>query len=128
MSGNQTEMILRMMKDRYNVAMIGFHICQNRGRDLRSVAHSNLPDYNGDIYSLIETWKKDFRAQGFASVKNTGRDELFLIPQSSTKIQEGELDVKTNANAKAIARNFGKFLNVKKTSRVLLNRFVGLVA
>jgi hypothetical protein len=128
LSGNQTEMILRMMKDRYNIAMIGFHICQNRGRDLRGVAHSNLPDYNGDIYSLIETWKKEFRANGFASVKNTGRDELFLIPQSSTKIQEGEMDVKTNANAKVIAKNFGKFLNVKKTSRVLLNRFVGLVA
>ena len=128
LSGNQTEMILRMMKDRYNIAMVGFHICQNRGRDLRGVAHSNLPNYTGDIYSLVETWKKEFRNNGFASVKNTGRDELFLIPQSSTKIQEGELDVKTNANAKAIARNFGKFLNVKKTSRVLLNRFVGLVA
>jgi uncharacterized protein with von Willebrand factor type A (vWA) domain len=128
LSGNQTEMILRMMKDRYNIAMVGFHICQNRGRDLRGVAQSNLPNYTGDIYALVETWKKDFRTNGFASVKNTGRDELFLIPQSSTKIQEGELDVKTNANAKAIAKNFGKFLNVKKTSRVLLNRFVGLVA
>ena len=128
MSGNQTEMILRMIKDRYNVALVGFHICQNRGRDLRSVANSNLPNYKGDIYSLVETWKKQFRLDGFASVKNTGRDELFLIPQSSTKIQEGELDVKVDANAKAIARNFGKFLNVKKTSRVLLNRFVGLVA
>ena len=128
LSANQTEMILRMIKDRYNVSMVGFHICQNRGRDLRGVAQSNLPNYTGDIYSLVENWKKDFRNNGFASVKNTGRDELFLIPQSSTKIQEGELDVKTNANAKAIARNFGKFLNVKKTSRVLLNRFVGLVA
>ena len=128
LSGNQTEMILRMIKDRYNISMVGFHICQNRGRDLRSIANANLPDYTGDIYSLIETWKKEFRSNGFASVKNTGRDELFLIPQSSTKIQEGELDVNANANAKAIARNFGKFLNVKKTSRVLLNRFVGLVA
>ena len=128
MSGNQTEMILRMIKDRYNVTMVGFHICQNRGRDLRGVANSNLPDYRGDIYALVETWKKDFRAHGFASVKNTGRDELFLIPQSSTKIQEGALDVTANANAKSIAKNFGKFLNVKKTSRVLLNRFVGLVA
>ena len=128
LSGNQTEMILRMIKDRYNISSVGFHICQNRGRDLRCVANSNLPDFNGDIYALIETWKKEFRAQGFASVKNTGRDELFLIPQSSTKIQEGEMDVSANANAKAIARNFGKFLNVKKTSRVLLNRFVGLVA
>jgi hypothetical protein len=36
--------------------------------------------------------------------------------------------VKADANAKAIARNFGKYLNVKKTSRVLLNRFVGLIA
>jgi len=77
---------------------------------------------------LIETWKKEFRTNGFASVKNTGRDELFLIPQSSTKIQEGEMDVKADANAKAIAKNFGKFLNVKRTSRILLNRFVGLVA
>jgi len=128
LSGNQTEMILRMIKDRYNVTMVGFHICQNRGRDLRGVAQSNLPDYRGDFYALVETWKKEFRAHGFASVKNTGRDELFLIPQSSTKIQEGEMDVKADANAKAIAKNFGKFLNVKKTSRVLLNRFVGLVA
>jgi hypothetical protein len=127
-SGNQTEMILRMIKDRYNVALVGFHICQNRGRDLRSVAESNLPDYRGDLYALVETWKKEFRANGFASVKNTGRDELFLIPQSSTKIQEGEMDVKADANAKVIAKNFSKFLNVKKTSRVLLNRFVGLVA
>jgi len=128
LSGNQTEMILRMIKDRYNISSVGFHICQNRGRDLRCVANSNLPDFNGDIYALIDSWKKEFRAQGFASVKNTGRDELFLIPQSSTKIQEGEMDVKADANARAIAKNFGKFLNVKKTSRVLLNRFVGLVA
>jgi Mg-chelatase subunit ChlD len=128
MAVEQTETILRMIKDRYNVALIGFHICQNRGRDLRGVLHCNLPNYKGDPYSLIESWKKDFRQNGFASVKNTGRDELFLIPQSSTKIQEGEMDVKADANAKAIARNFGKYLNVKKTSRVLLNRFVGLVA
>jgi len=128
MASEQTETILRMIKDRYNVALVGFHICANRGRDLRCVLNSNLPNYQGDQTSLIESWKKDFRLNGFASVKNTGRDDLFLIPQSSTKIEEGELDVKADANAKAIARNFGKFLNVKKTSRVLLNRFVGLVA
>jgi hypothetical protein len=128
LSGNQTEMILRMIKDRYNVTLVGFHICQNRGRDLRGVLSANLPDFNGDVFSVVEKWKKDFRNNGFTSVMNTGRDELFLIPQSSTKIQEGELDVKADANAKAIAKNFSKFLNVKKTSRILLNRFVTLVA
>jgi hypothetical protein len=77
---------------------------------------------------VVETWRKDFRAQGFASVKNTGRDELFIIPNSSTKIDEGELQINSESNAKVIAKNFSKFLNVKKTSRVLLNRFVALVA
>lgn len=124
----QTETILRMIKDRYNVSMVGFHICENRRRDLGSALHANLPSFQGDHYAVIDSWRKDFRAQGFASVKNTGRDELFIIPNSSTKIDEGELQIDGDANAKVIAKNFSKYLNVKKTSRVLLNRFVSLVA
>jgi hypothetical protein len=124
----QTETILRMIKDRYNISSVGFHICENRRRDLSGALHSNLPSFQGDSFAVIETWRKDFRSQGFASVKNTGRDDLFIIPNSSTKIDEGDLKIDGDANAKVIAKNFGKYLNVKKTSRVLLNRFVALVA
>jgi hypothetical protein len=124
----QTETILRMIKDRYNISMVGFHICENRRRDLGSALNANLPSFQGDAYAVIDSWRKDFRTQGFASVKNTGRDELFIIPNSSTKIDEGELQIDGDANAKVIAKNFSKFLNVKKTSRLLLNRFVTLVA
>ena len=127
-SSQQTNTFLRMIKDRYNVSVVGFHICANRRGDLNSFLRCSLHNFNGDSYSIIEGWRRDFKTQGFASIKNTGRDELFLIPQSSTKIVEGELEIKEDANAKAIAKNFGKFLNIKKTSRILLNRFVGLVA
>ena len=124
----QTETYLRMIKDRHNIMVVGFYICRNARRDLQCALNSNLPSFNGDAYSQIESWRKDFRHQGFASIKNTGRDDLFLIPQTATKIVESDLDVKADANAKVIAKEFGKFLNVKKTSRVLLNRFVGYVA
>ena len=127
-SGVQTETYLRMIKDRHNIMSVGFYICRNSRSDLHSALNANLTGFNGDVYSQIESWRKDFRDKGFASVKNTGRDDLFLIPQTSTKIVEGSLDVKADANAKSIARDFGKFLNVKKTSRVLLNQFVGYVA
>ena len=127
-SGPQTETYLRMIKDRHNITLVGFYICRNARRDLQQALNANLPSFGGDTYSQIESWRKDFRNQGFASIKNTGRDDLFLIPQSSTKIVEGEMDVKADANAKVIARDFSKFLNVKKTSRVLLNQFVGYVA
>ncbi len=127
--GNQqTRTLLQMMKDRYDISVLGFHICQNHRRDLRCAISANLPEFRGSDYDLIEEWRKDFRIKGFASIKNTGRDDLFLIPQSSTKIQEGELDVNPEANAKNIAKTFGKYLNTKKTSRVLLNNFIGYVA
>jgi hypothetical protein len=127
-SSDQTIMILNMIKDRYDISVVGFHICENRKGELTSFLHASLPNYAGDRYSLIESWRKEFKTQGFASIKNTGRDELFLIPQSSTKIDDGELEIDSEANARSIAKNFGKYLNVKKTSRILLNRFITLVA
>lgn len=127
-SNSQTKIILEMIKDRYGVALVGFHICENRKNDLRCFLNASIPGFRGDYTLTIDNWRKDFRANGFASLKNTGRDELFLIPQSSTVIREGELDIDADANAKAIAKNFSKYLNIKKTSRVLLNRFVALVA
>lgn len=128
-NGNvQTESILRMIKDRYQIAVLGFYICRNSRHHLAWAINSNLPSFAGDSYTLIEKWRKDFRDHGFTSIKNTGRDDLFLIPQTSTKIQEGSLVIGGDMNAKSIAKNFSKFLNVKKTSRVLLNRFVAHVA
>lgn len=128
MSNKQTEVLLRMIKDRHNLTVIGFYVTRNQRRDLGWVINSNLPDFSGSVDTLIDIWRKEFRDNGFASVKNTGRDDLFIIPQESTKIDEGELKVDGDAKAAAIARNFSKFLNVKKTSRVLLNRFIGYVA
>jgi hypothetical protein len=127
-SGLQTETYLRMIKDRHNITVVGFYICRNARRALHQALNANLPAFNGSVDSQIESWRKDFRDKGFASIKNTGRDDLFLVPQTATKIVEGALDVKADANAKVIARDFSKFLNVKKTSRVLLNQFVGYVA
>ena len=56
------------------------------------------------------------------------RDELYLLPASKMETDEGELKVSTDMNSKQIAKQFTKFLDVKKTSRLLLNRFVSLVA
>jgi hypothetical protein len=127
-AGQQTETILRMIKDRHNVSLVGFYITRNHRRDLQQTLNSHYPGFTGDVYTTIEGWRKEFKDNGFASLQNTGRDEMFLVPQSATKIEEGELTVDGDAKAAAIAKNFSKYLNVKKTSRVLLNRFVAIVA
>lgn len=124
----QTNTFLNMIKDRYNVAIVGFYICRNTRRELISAIMLNVPNYYGNADLLIGQWRRSFKENNFASVKNTARDELFIIPQDDTKIVENELDINANANARTIAKNFGKYLNIKKTSRVLLNRFVALIA
>ena len=125
----QTRTFLRIIKDRYAIKTVGFHVCANSRRDISSFIKNNIAgmEKNND-YFMIEQLRKDIRQNDYAIVPNTGRDEMYLLPAAKQKIQEGELEVKSNMNSKAIAKQFGKFLNVKKSSRVVLSRFVGIVA
>lgn len=123
-----TEAILRMIKDRYGVNSVGFFICSNTRRVLQGAITANLPLFNGDIYNMVEKMRKEFRDNGFASLKNTGRDDLFIVPINKLAIDQDELQVKEDQSAKVIARNFSKVMGGRRTSRVLLNKFIDYVA
>ena len=127
-SAQQTETLLKMIKDRHNVRIVGFYICANRRRSLECALNDNLFDYKGNANLAIDEMRQAFREQGFYSLRGTGRDDLFIVPAESTKIDEGELVVNGDMTARKLASSLGKFLNTKKTSRVLLSRFINYVA
>ena len=124
----QTEAILRMIKDRTNVTTVGFYICRNSRRELSSAVQNNLPGFKGSSDQMIDSMRRSFRDNGFASIKNTGRDDLFIVPQNRMIVEEGELVVDEKQNAKQIARMFTKQMSGKKTSRILLNTFISYIA
>lgn len=129
---DQTRLFLKIIKDRYNVKTVGFHVASTDRRSIESFVAHNITDSAGkntsDMFYLVEQLRKDMRQHSYAMVHNTGRDELYLLPAFKQKIEEGDLKIDSAANAKSIAKEFGKFLGVKKTSRVVLNRFIGVVA
>lgn len=127
-SASHTEAILRILKDRYNVNSVGFYICSNTRRDLISAIRANVSGFNGNEHMMIDVMRKFFRDDGFFSVKNSGRDDLFIIPQNKLAIENQELEILANQTAKQIANKFSKMMSSKKTSRVLLNRFIDYVA
>ncbi len=127
-SSQQSETILKMIKDRYNIRTIGFYICSNRRRSLECALKDNVYDYKGNSNLAIDEMRKAFRDQGFYSLRGTGRDDLFIVPAEKTQIDEGELTVSSDMSSRKLATSLGKFLNTKKTSRVLLSRFIGYVA
>lgn len=124
----QTETLLKMIKDRYGVKTIGFYICPNRRRALECAVKDNVHEFKGNCDLLVEEMRKTFRNDGFYSLKGTGRDDLFIVPAENTKIDEGELKADADMSARKLATSLGKYLNTKKTSRVLLSRFIGYVA
>jgi hypothetical protein len=126
--GQQTETLLKMIKDRYDIRTIGFYICANRRSSLGAAIKDNLHGFTGNEANVIDEMRKEFKRQGFYSMQGTGRDDLFIVPAESTKIDESELVVESDMSARRLATSLGKFLNTKKTSRILLSRFIGYVA
>ena len=126
-AGTHTVALLEMIKARYNCTVIGFHLTRNNRRDLIDAIRANQP--NQDItYDQVDKIKAAFRTDGYYSMQGTGRDELFVVPLTSTRVQYETLQVDGSANARSIASKFGKYMNTKKTSRILLNKFIGHVA
>ena len=120
-----TQMFLKIIKDRYDVTPVGFYICENRTNMLKEAIKANcLEKEEVDIQEV----RSEFRDKGFYSMERTEYTEMFLIPSTSTKIIDADLNVESTESASAIARKFSKNLNTRKHSRILLDRFIGHVS
>ncbi len=128
-NAEQTKSLLQMIKDRHAITTVGFYITRPTFRYLHNalVAHYG---HGSHISAMsIEDMKSELRKKGFASMKDTGRDELFIVAESKAKIEDDkELTIGKKESASKIARELTKMLSNKKTSRILLNQFIGLVA
>jgi len=129
-SSTQTNIFLKIIKDRYDATTIGFYIGRNSRRDLTWFVRNNITSAQGGVNDCItvDSMQKEIRKNDFALLTNCGRDELYVIPSSKLAIKDEELEVSDAMNSKQIAKAFNKYLNVQKTNRILLNRFIGLVA
>lgn len=127
--GVQTNVLLDMIKDRYQCSVIGFYITQTSRRELVSAVNAHYPMMAESAISVIvDKMRTDFRQNGYASLFNTGRNELFVIPTDKTQVVEGTLDVSSDDNARSISKQLTKYMTTKKTSRILLNKFIGYVS
>lgn len=118
-------LLTQLIKDRYNCGTIGFHVTDKRARDINyAMATYDLETNDQIVYDA----RRDMLKEGFTGLKVFGHDELFLL-KADHKVSEEELtEDMTKMTAAAIAKQFSKHLSAKKTSRILLNRFVGVVA
>jgi hypothetical protein len=85
----------------------------------------NQPEISAAIDQSVKTFKKD----RLLVMENQGFSEYYLIPGGSElSIDDDELDVEAGADKKAIMKAFTSNQNDKKSNRILLNRFVKMIA
>lgn len=124
-----TNTVCAMIQDRYNASVVGYHVLGRGRRELMQTASRY-----GIARNFIEEQdfaikiRKGFNDEMFYPLTQTGHNELFLLP-NTIKIADNDLDDDmSQLTSNQIAKKFGKYLGAKKTSRVLLNRFVNAIA
>jgi hypothetical protein len=118
----QTNALIRLLKARTGSNVIGFYVIN--GRDFNRKVHEWFPKQMNH-----EEMKDNFRKSKFAILENTGYDEYYILRSNGLDTDEdSSFEVKENSTFRGIASAFTKYNSGKHNSRVVLNRFIGLIA
>lgn len=120
-----TSAYIKLLKARTNANVIGFYILS--GREFGN----HIGDFFPEGISMIkrEEFRKQFRMEKFRIVTCAGYDEYYLLHAEGLDTDEDvEFSVKDNATTRGFVSAFTKFNNNRKANRVVLNRFIDLVA
>jgi hypothetical protein len=117
----QTNAFIRLLKARTGSNIIGFYVIT--GRDFNRKIHQWFPKQMNH-----EEMKDNFRKSKFAILENTGYDEYYILRSNGLDTDEDStFEVKEGVTFKGIASAFTKYNSGKYNSRVVLNRFIGLI-
>jgi hypothetical protein len=124
LSANQTIGLLKLLKQRVGCNIIGFYICSSPRE-----AKSGIKNYSSD-YDLAERCGLDFIRNKFSVLSNIGFDDYYFIRSKSLNIEDDEFEVTENQmkSNRALASAFSKYTSSRVMNRVVLNRFIGLIA
>ena len=117
-----TRALIKSLKDHTNGNVIGFHILPNR----KPSALSALPKVLD--YSQKERVFAEMKAYKFATITTNGYTKQFTILGNDLQTSNGAIDVSETATTAQIRNAFKKANKGKKESRVMLSKFIDLVA
>lgn len=117
-----TASYIKLLKARTNCNIVGFYILN--GRSFRSDARDFFPS-TANFDQLYSTFSKEKSLV----VTSAGYDEYYMLRANALNTEEGtEFTVKENATTKGLVSAFSKYTGNRLSNRVVLNRFIGMIA
>jgi hypothetical protein len=120
-----TSAFIKLFKYRAKCNIVGFYILspsEFKGYIQRQFGNKGVSlDDTQDI-------RANFSKNSCAVINNDGFDEYYLLKSVRGDNEEPELVVKENASNKSMANAFTKYNNKRNTNRIVLNRFINMIA
>ena len=119
---DETDAIISAIKDRTGVKCLGFYLL----RKLRDVAYSNyFSDKQRADWHNIEG---DFKKDGCVIANATAYNEYYIIKSNQKVANTGIEDLNEDASFTKIKNAFIKSSGNRKSSRIILNRFIDMIS
>ena len=128
----QTVVFMKLMKDRYQLRTTGFFVTASNHRHIDRFLRYNMPEENLSTahryQRSIEIQSKLRKDKALVLKDIPARDEMYLILSTNKIVDEDIDDVNQNMSASQISKQLTKMFTSRRTSRVVLNSFIGVVA
>ena len=112
--------LIKLLRQRTGSNVVGFYVLFPR--EFGSAAKFFHRGAN------MTTLKEEFKKDKFVVVKNSGYSEYYLLKSENKDVDEPEFIVRENATTRGLVSAFAKYTNGRVSNRVILNRFIGLIA
>ena len=127
-SAQQTKALLTLLKERAQCNLMGFFIADSRS--IRSAIEVYSNNDHRDIYqkrSEIDAKMVQFKKEKTYIIEDFGYDEYYMIRSNTLDTDDDELTVNSNTT-RGLVSAFSKYTEGKVSSRIILNRFIKLIA
>jgi hypothetical protein len=125
-----TEALVKLVGEVTGANIVCFDILMGSGR--QAIQQKLIPGqsyYAGNNMTKVDNAVKEFKRDGLLVIKDRGFSEYYVIPGGkSLDTDDDELDVESGANKRDLLKAFRELQEHKANNRVLLGRFVKMIA
>ena len=122
-SVSQTTALLKLLKQRTDANVVGFYVA--RVRDVRHALDLYTPKAE---QTGTDKRVADFRKNNFTYLNNVGYDEYYFLRSDKLDTDEDDEFEVSSTTTRGLVSAFSKYTSNRVSNRIVLNRFINLIA
>ena len=120
---SQTTALLKLLKQRTDANVVGFYVA--KVRDVRHALEMYTPK---EQQTGTDKRVADFRKNNFTYLNNVGYDEYYFIRSDKLDTDEDDEFEVSSTTTRSLVSAFSKYTSNRVSNRIVLNRFINLIA